>query len=122
MVVRQSLEQALTLENFRVFPAANGKEALREFDANPVDIVLLDLNLGRESGWDTIHELRRIRPMLPVIVMTGYPGQDKPVNPILIQAFMEKPLDLQKLIDKLKELASAQKEPNGTSFAQARAE
>ena len=50
LTVRQSLEQALTLENFLVVGVSNGIEALQEFGKKPIDVVLLDLNLGEESG------------------------------------------------------------------------
>jgi len=101
--VRQSLEQALILENFRVVAAANGQEALRGFGEHRIDILLLDLNLGQETGWDTLRQLRQIQPLLPVIIMTGNPGQCAPRS-TRVDAFMEKPLDLPVLIRKLTEL------------------
>jgi DNA-binding NtrC family response regulator len=102
-IVRQSLEQALTLENFCVVTAANRQEALHGFGANRIDIVLLDLHLGRESGWDTLAQLRRIQPLLPVIIMTGHHGQRIPKT-TRVDAFMEKPLHLPTLFLKLNEL------------------
>jgi len=37
-----------------------------------VDLVLLDLNLGKENGIDVLKELKGIEPELLVIVITGY--------------------------------------------------
>ena len=106
ITVRQSLEQVLTLENFRVVPVSNGHEALREFGEKHIDIVLLDLNLGKESGWDTLDKLKRIRPYLPVIIMTGNLEHcPKPANN-RAEAFMEKPLDLAMLFRKLTDLTA----------------
>ena len=106
LTVRQSLEQVLTLENFRVVPVSNGHEALREFGEKHIDIVLLDLNLGNESGWDTFDKLKRIRPCLPVIIMTGNPEHCPKLAADRAEAFMEKPLDLAMLFRKLTDLAT----------------
>ena len=38
------------------------------------DVVLLDMNMGRESGVDVLDELRRRWPKLCVIVLTGHPS------------------------------------------------
>jgi len=106
VTVRQSLEQVLTLENFRVVPVSNGHEALREFGEKHIDIVLLDLNLGKESGWDTFDKLKRIRPYLPVIIMTGSPEHCPKTAADRAEAFMEKPLDLAMLFRTLNDLAA----------------
>src|SRR5438046_9105660 len=63
--VRQSLGRALTTENYGVVSAANGREAMRHFDENRIDVVLLDLNLGPESGWDIFENLAALQPMHP---------------------------------------------------------
>ncbi len=77
LTVRQSLQQVLMQENFHVVTAANGLDAMCEFGRNSIDIVLLDINLGPESGWDTFEKLRTIRPRLPIIMMTGQPQEQR---------------------------------------------
>ncbi len=105
--VRQSLEQALALEDFHVVPAANSLEAMRGFGENWIDVVLLDVHLGTENGWDTCRELRRIEPRLPVIMMSGHAGESAAAATSQeILAFLEKPLDLALLFGKLGELAA----------------
>jgi DNA-binding NtrC family response regulator len=104
--VRQSLEQALLLEDYQVVSAANRSEALRGFGEHKIDVALLDVHLGEESGWDTCKDLRKIRPKLPVIMMTGHSDEllIAPAQPV--EAFLEKPLDLALLIRKLAEFAA----------------
>ena len=104
--VRQSLQQVLTREEFGVVPAANRREALLGFHENPIDIVLLDIHLGEDSGWDTLREMRRTRPRLPVIVMSAYPDQAACCRAENIEVFMEKPLDMSLLVEKLNELTA----------------
>lgn len=106
LTVRQSLQQVLMQENFHVVTAANGLDAMCEFGRNSIDIVLLDINLGPESGWDTFEKLRTIRPRLPIIMMTGQP-QEQRTGPLGgVELFMEKPLDLPVLLVKLDELSA----------------
>jgi two-component system, NarL family, invasion response regulator UvrY len=39
------------------------------------DLVLLDLGLADRSGWEVLRELRRVRPALPVLVMSLQPAE-----------------------------------------------
>ena len=104
--VRQSLTRVLSSENFGVVAAANGEEALRGCGENPIDIVLLDQELGRESGWDTLEQLRKMQPRLPVILMTARPGERPARSTQDVEALMVKPLDLPLLFQTLGDLAA----------------
>src|ERR1051326_3016347 len=74
-VVRQSLGQALMVENFRVFCARNQQEALLKFQRQPTDqpfdVILLDLNPRNENAWDTVRHLTAIQPDVAVVAMTA---------------------------------------------------
>ena len=112
--VRRSLARALSFENLGVVEAANGEEALRSFEENPIDVVLLDQELGLESGWDTLEALRKLEPGLPVILMTARPEQRTPASTQNVQALMKKPLDLPFLLQTLGALAARpQQQPGG---------
>ncbi|MEJ7669087.1 MAG: response regulator transcription factor [Casimicrobiaceae bacterium] len=37
------------------------------------DVVLLDLTLPDQSGVETLKEIRRCRPLLPVLIVSGFP-------------------------------------------------
>jgi len=41
-------------------------------DANPADLVLLDLDLGRENGIDVIHWLAATHPGIPIVLLSGH--------------------------------------------------
>ena len=104
--VRQSLERALKLENFHVLAAANRQEAVRSFGDNRVDVVLLDLDLGRENGLETFRDLKEMEPLLPVIIMTAHSDQAGILAAHDIQTVLEKPLDLPLLFHKLSQAAA----------------
>src|SRR5436190_19144927 len=75
LMVRQAIGQALAVENYRVVPAQNQQEALREFRSQPIDqpidLVLLDLNPREENAWETVQCLTALQPNLPVVAMTA---------------------------------------------------
>ncbi len=45
-------------------------------ESDLADVVLLDMNMGADSGLDVLRELRSRWPKLCVIVVTGYPSMD----------------------------------------------
>lgn len=50
---------------------ASGKQAIRLFDSNRPDIVLLDLMLPDISGIDVLRHIKRVAPEIPVVVLTS---------------------------------------------------
>ena len=73
MAVRQSLTRVLATENYQVFGASTCREAILLCTQNQIDVVLLDLNLDPEDGWEVFHQLRELRPDLPIFVTSGQP-------------------------------------------------
>ena len=69
--VRRLLRMTLPAGEFVVIEAADGEEALAEFERERPDIVLLDWKLPGLSGGEVLAELRREHPGLPVIVLTA---------------------------------------------------
>ena len=63
MAVRQSLTRVLATENYKVFGASTCREALLLCTQNQIDVVLLDLNLDPEDGWEVFHQLGGLDPI-----------------------------------------------------------
>jgi DNA-binding response OmpR family regulator len=114
--VLDSLADTLRTEDFEVVSAANGDEAWTHFtnDNRSIDACLLDLNLGRESGYDTFSRIRQHRPWLPVILMTGEPARFAHPLADSAAARFTKPIHIGELVTALNSLTSAAKE---TAFA-----
>ena len=65
-------------EGFNVLTAQTGRQALELFQANPVDAVVLDYWMAGMSGMAVATELKRLRPTIPIIVLSGWtslPGE-----------------------------------------------
>jgi CheY-like chemotaxis protein len=96
--VRRMLCRVLDGENYRVLPASDGQEALAACHTGGVDLVLLDLSQPAETDWRTFRRLSSEHPSLPVILIAGQPEQPIPHRPKGLAAWLEKPLDLPKLL------------------------
>ncbi|MBN1842035.1 MAG: response regulator [Deltaproteobacteria bacterium] len=65
------LRQILKREGYDVLEASNGKEGLRLCHQEWVDLVITDLIMPDKEGLETIMELRRDFPHVPIIAMSG---------------------------------------------------
>ena len=72
--------------------------------AAEVALVLLDMTMPRMSGAETYHELRKIEPEVPVVLMSGY-SEDEVADRFTgngLAGFIQKPFRPRGLIDKLR--------------------
>jgi signal transduction histidine kinase len=71
--VRTALRGLLELFGFAVVEAEGGRAAIRIAEARPeLRLVILDMTMPEMSGEATFGELRRVRPVLPVVLSSGY--------------------------------------------------
>lgn len=59
-------------DQYRVYLAKDGEEALRIFKENEVDLLLTDMRMPGRDGLSLLHEVKRFRPEVPVILITAY--------------------------------------------------
>src|SRR5947208_8993289 len=72
--VRKVLAFPLERDGFTVVQAADGEEALREFAANHVDLVVLDIMLPRLDGLEVCKRLRATSSV-PIIMLPARAGE-----------------------------------------------
>ena len=60
-----------TADPFRVLKAIRLSDALDQLVSEHVDVVLLDLSLPDSCGLDTLARVKAVRPLVPVVVLTG---------------------------------------------------
>jgi CheY-like chemotaxis protein len=71
--ILQSRELLLQFEGYEVLSAADGEEALRLFEENPVDMVLLDYLMPGMDGEAVAREIKSKRPSIPIIIVSASP-------------------------------------------------
>ena len=102
---RDVLRIVLDLENYHVLEAVNCTEALSRLDLH-IDIALVDYRLPDGNGIDLIKGLREMKPLLPVILMSGYGTEDLAVRSFRAGAtdYIKKPPEIDYLRGKIAEL------------------
>jgi DNA-binding response OmpR family regulator len=81
--------EMLRAEGYRVLKARTPEEAELVFEQRPaeIDLLLSDVQMPGMSGPELGTRLRRVRPDLPVIFMTGHPGQIAALGKVLEKPF-----------------------------------
>ncbi|NWF93183.1 MAG: sigma-54-dependent Fis family transcriptional regulator [Syntrophaceae bacterium] len=97
---RDLLEGFLKKEGFSVEAAANGREALRKLEEALFDIALIDYKMPELDGLQTLREIRKLYPELPVVMMTAYGTVETAVASMKEGAldYLTKPIDLDELL------------------------
>ncbi len=63
----------LEQHGYRVLTAESAQRALEIFLHQDVDLVISDLQLGRDAGETLSAEIKRLRPSVPVLLLSGIP-------------------------------------------------
>ncbi|MDP3039704.1 MAG: response regulator, partial [Deltaproteobacteria bacterium] len=96
---RIMLRAVLKDEGYEVVEAADGSEAVRAVEQEPFDLVLLDVRMKTMDGIEALTEIRKISPLIPVLIMTAYASVKTAVEALKAGAFdyLTKPLDIEEL-------------------------
>ena len=69
---REGFDKYLTNKGYKVFSAANLTDARRFLHENEIDIILLDVQIGKEYGPDFLDDIKLVRPTPVTILLTAY--------------------------------------------------
>lgn len=102
--IRRALQTTLGALGFEVKEARDGEAALAFVHSQPVDGILLDVNMPGMGGIETCRELRRLRPGLPIVMLTVRDTQDDIVRTLEAGAddYITKPFHVRELVARLK--------------------
>src|SRR5436309_1046132 len=98
--IRRGVADALRFADYDVAEAADGAAGLETALRRHVDLVLLDLLLPKRDGLEVLSELRRLRPTLPVIILTARGSEDDRVRGLKLGAddYVVKPFSARELL------------------------
>ena len=95
--IRFLLFELLTQEGYLVETVENGIECLTQVQKHMPDLVILDAKMPGKSGLETVSELKKGNPDLPIIMITAY-SEIPFINRVLengsIECYLTKPFDL----------------------------
>ncbi|SFG87523.1 two-component system, response regulator, stage 0 sporulation protein F [Desulfotomaculum arcticum] len=105
--VRRLICEALLDDGHLVEQAPNGLEALKKLAQKKYQLILLDIKMPGMNGLETLTEIRKIDPGIPVIMMTAYGELDilEKINGKGVD-HISKPFDLNELRSLVKAIIS----------------
>ena len=97
------LAQRLEGRGFQVNTAFNGDDAIAFVEEHDVDVVILDVLMPGRNGIDTLQEIKRMRPITEVIMLTGHATVETAIQGMKLGAYdyLMKPTDTAELVDKI---------------------
>jgi DNA-binding response OmpR family regulator len=98
--IREGLVDALGFHGYRVQQACDAPSASQAALRTACDLVLLDLMLPGGDGFDVLKEIRRLKPELPVIVLTARGREADRVSGLRLGAddYVVKPFSVRELV------------------------
>lgn len=102
--VAEVLRDALSMDGFSVATVRHGAAALELLKHLPVDVILLDLRMPIMDGWSFVEQYRRdgARPQAAIVLLSGVPHLEDASRALGIDAYIEKPFELDALVETLK--------------------
>lgn len=108
--IRNTLEEILQYENYKVSTAESGQSALDFVGENDIDLMFLDIKMQGMDGLETLKKLREKGYEFPVIMISGHGTIEIAVEATKMGAydFLEKPPDLNRLLISVRNALSQQ--------------
>ncbi|MCT4615433.1 MAG: sigma-54 dependent transcriptional regulator [Marinifilaceae bacterium] len=102
--IRNTLKEILSFENYDISLAENGKEALEILRKEEFDLALCDIKMPEMDGMELLKEVINQSIDTPFIMISGHGNIDTAVEAIKVGAFdfIEKPLDLNRILITIK--------------------
>jgi DNA-binding NtrC family response regulator len=98
--IRNTLKEILEFEKYQVELAEDGFKALELLKTSDFDVILCDIKMPGMDGIEVLQKVEEIKPDTPVVMVSGHGNIDTAVESIKKGAFdfIEKPLDLNRLL------------------------
>jgi two-component system nitrogen regulation response regulator NtrX len=106
---RNSAGRALERQGFALTEAESGERAIEILADFRPDVVVLDLKMQGMDGIATLQRIRESDENLPVIILTGHGSYEDALSGIRLRVvdFMQKPVDLNKLGERIRKLVAS---------------
>jgi two-component system OmpR family response regulator len=103
--IRQVLHEYLTSQDFRVSAVGRGQDMLSILESEPVDLLLLDLQLPGEDGLELARQVREIS-RVPILILSGRSDEADRVMGLELAAddYVTKPFSARELLARIRAL------------------
>ncbi len=99
-IVKRLIKRSLYVEG-----AENGEDAIEKIKKGNFDVVLLDVKMPGMDGVETLAEIKKLKPLTEVVMLTGHASVESGIEGMKLGAFdyLMKPMELEQLFEKLKD-------------------
>jgi DNA-binding NtrC family response regulator len=101
--IRRVLSKILTEESdtYQVSEAEDGLEGIELIKKEDFDLVLCDIKMPKMDGVEVLEAIKKIKPEVPIVMISGHGDLDTAVNTMRLGAFdyISKPPDLNRLLN-----------------------
>ena len=98
--IRDLLAKTLALAEYDVDLAADGRAALERLRIIPYDLLITDLKMPGIDGLTVIKEARRLKPDIPVIIITGFSTEASAIEAVNlgVSGYLTKPFRVPRVL------------------------
>ena len=98
------MAKRLAARNIDTLAAFSAEEGLQKLQTNQkLDVIVLDIKMPGMDGIDALKEMKKISPLVEVIMLTGHATIEAAIEAMKLGAydFLMKPFDLEELVLKI---------------------
>ena len=101
----ETLVKRLRKRKVNTAAVGSGEEALEILKEMPIDVVVLDVKMPGMDGIETLRQIKKISPLVEVIMLTGHANMEVAIEGMELGAFdyLMKPMDIDELLYKLQD-------------------
>ena len=110
-VFREATARQLTVRGFIVLTADSGEAAVESVKNDPPEVVVLDQQMPGMHGSDTFIAIKKIAPLIEVIMLTGNTSVDNAIELMQMGTFdyLMKPINIDELLYKIEDAYTRKK-------------
>ena len=97
-LILNTISRALSKRGYSVRTAPDAESFLDELKHEPADLLIMDINLGKQSSETLVGRIRQLSPQAKMLFISGVTPESS------IAHFLEKPFDIEALREKVREI------------------
>ena len=97
------LSKRLKMREYDVATSLSGEDALEKVREHDFDVVILDVLMPGMDGIEALREIKKVKPLIEVIMLTGHASVEAGVEGMRLGAYdyVMKPCEAEELISKI---------------------
>lgn len=108
----ESCDRLFSKAGYKVDTNISATKGFRQALTNPYDAIILDLNLVESDGMKLLYGIRKRKPYVPVVIITGYPSEDsrRKSTTLGVTDYITKPFEPAELLEPVQKVLARESE------------